>query len=319
MPASFVRQIAQYDPAPSNIGPVSAHSFACFNQATLPGSLIIGFGTISFFVGTVGNGMTDYNGPTSNPVNGAYALKRVMQTSGNVDLRAYKVANALSLPAGSTGLATSTTTTSLSDTSKNWTTNQWAGYTVTDAIDRTNVVASNTATTLTYTAAGTDYGTGAMYAVGGNIIASNTGGGGEDYPGTVIIEIANALDYVGDSYAAVIAASGTDNINPGNTPTLPAGSYGVLGFALNDNTGTGAQVNAPSAGTGNVSNGTFWTWDIAQNNVRVQFKNQVLGSPGTLTSLFSSNFSAEYMTIAIAISEPYIPPSYRVSGGDLYM
>lgn len=69
------------------------------------------------------------------------------------------------------GTATSGTTTTLADTSKNWTVNQWAGkylrITSGTGEDQIRVVASNTATTLTWGAAGTAPTTTSQYVIEG--------------------------------------------------------------------------------------------------------------------------------------------------------
>lgn len=302
MPSSLRQKLA-VDPAPGNgfsggsksvmTGGSPAFMGISYPQATLPGSLLICAATMSFFVGSVVQGVSDSK-------NGAWTQIDVLQTSGNCDARVFAMPNALSLSAGDIGNATTAgTSTSLQDTTKAWTTNQWAGFVVQDLGGNSRTISSNTSNTLT-TSSGTSIPSGGYYVIGDLVKVQFSGP--DDYNGIAIAEMAGVGSAIAGHHAqTATVGSGTDNISSGNTGSLAIGSYGVWGFSFNDS--GGSATKAPSAGTGQTDGGAVWVWDLSQPNARMQFKNVTLASLGPVNSLFSSHGNDEYLTFVVAMPD----------------
>lgn len=160
-----------------------------FPQATTVGSTIVVFA-----------GKTPLNalltGACSDPVNGSYGTSIESQpaiSGGNASWRSWVFQNAASVGAGAYGRATATSTTSLTDTSQAWTTNQWVGLTLIDLTTNINyTITSNTATVLSF-AAGTAPTSTGFYTVGPFVrVGVSAGANFGDYSAGVAIEVTKA-------------------------------------------------------------------------------------------------------------------------------
>jgi hypothetical protein len=312
---SALRQKVSIDPAPGNgqsagsrsviTGGTPAFMGISYPQATQAGSCLICVAQIAFFVGSTVQGVSDAK-------NGAWTQIDALQTSGNCDTRVFAVPNALSLSAGDYGNATAAGSfTTLVDSSKSWTTNQWAGYIVQDLLGNTRTISSNTSNTLT-TSSGTIITTGGYYVIGDMVTVQMSGP--DDYNAVTVAEISGVNATIAGHHAlTATVGAGTNNVSPGNTASLAAGNYGVWGFSFND-TAASATI-APAVGTGQSDGGAYWVWDIGQPNARMQFKNTTLGSPGTISSLFSANGTDEYLTFMIALADSSAAPKYMMMRG----
>src|SRR5579862_3899727 len=142
---SSVLQTFVSDTAPANQGDIAGSRFvAVSNTATTAGNVLWGVACIANFANNSVSSMKDN-------INGSWTqLDLLNSRSAGVNdalsMGHWYFPNAASIPAGDKGAATGGSTTTLVDTSKSWTVNQWAGAKVMDlnAGGATTTVVSNT-------------------------------------------------------------------------------------------------------------------------------------------------------------------------------
>jgi hypothetical protein len=287
--ASSLSQTAFWDPNPSTNGVADSAFVVTFANATVTGSTLVSCGTISNFAGTTITAVAD-------SVNGAWTTVDHKTDTGNQDGITSYLQNAGSVGAGSNGLATGGSATTLVDTSKSWTTNQWAGKNLFNLSNVTNVtVSSNTATTLTFPSTSAS-ASGNVYAVGDYV--KFTTSAFDDYPGGVIAEVAGVVTTGGlaGHNAAIATVSGTNSATSG-TAALGSSPVMVLGFSFNDSTGTSPYE--PAAGTGFTSAGTGWQWNLSGPTIRMEYEN--VANPGTKAATFTPSGSDNFVTFMVAL------------------
>jgi hypothetical protein len=301
--SSSVRQYIAMDPVPSNgSGTVSGgvNGFLITSPtATLLGSTIIVFAACASGAGSSVTGVTDSNSGTPNTGTYTSIDHRNHLSIAGEDNGTYYLQNAASIPAGDRGAATGGSTTTLIDSTKAWSTNQWAGKNVYDQTNGTTVsVISNTATTLTF-AATTAVAAGHPYAVGGYVRVLMSGF--DDYNAAIVIEATGVVTtggLAGHNSGSGALVSGTDNATSG-TAALGANPVLVIGFGINETETCTTWV--PATGTGFTSLGTSWQWDTAQVALRTEYKN--VANPGTMAATFSPSGSDTYDTFMVALTD----------------
>jgi hypothetical protein len=295
-----IRQIAVYDPAPAHIGGVAggpAYRFmTAFPTATLPGSTIVVFGTLSNFAGNFITGASD-------PVNGTYT--NLDNISGGTGTGLQNVAsmyfpNAAAIPAGATGTATGGTATSITDSSKSWTPNQWVGATALNLTrNQSTIVTSNTATTLTFASGGTT-ASGDVYAVGGHVdILLNAF---DDFNASVIVEVTGVqASSLAGHHAAIVHTAGAaiDNVSSG---AAPLGSSPVLMLAFGYNV-TNDSTFTTNAGSAFTSDGSMWQWDYGAGNQVARLEHLRIQDPGSMDAKVSATGADYYACFYVALLE----------------
>jgi len=296
---SSIRQTATFDPTPSNIGGIAgtpSHFPCAFPLATLAGSTIVVLACIANQVGNTVTGVSD-----SNALGTPYtSVKHLSSGVGGLDTGLYCKQNAASIPAGDYGTSTGGSSTTLVDSSKSWTTNQWVGATfINNSNGATSTVTSNTATTLTFgsTIASSS---GQVYTVGGyvDVQVSNF----DDYNAIRMQEVTgvSASSLVGSAAAIQSSlAPGTNNIQTG-TDTLGTNPVIIISFGINDNDSGSGTFN-PLADTSATDDGTGWLWDLSSPIMRQQHQN--LSNPGTRGAQFSAQTTPNdhYQSFMIAL------------------
>lgn len=249
--AAAVGQFGNLDTFPANSGftgndGTNYYTTVCFPSATTVGStLLLHCGV---YPGT-GTHIT----AVSDPVNGSWGspLESIAPTSsGNGEMFIYAKQNAASVPAGSQGQCTSANTTTLTDSSKTWSTNQWSGKTLLDLnTGATHTVSSNTATVLTFPS-GTAPTSGDFYVVGSFIkITLNT-------VSSIFYNFAQCTEVTGASPSATIvhtsadASSGTGGSNVISSGAASCTVPGLMVGISANLTGTQAAPYSPSVDTG---------------------------------------------------------------------
>lgn len=290
---SSIVQTVFVDPTPTHQTPLGGNkSFISFPTATTAGNIVAVVATISNFSGNTVTSVVDSVGNTVG------AFLKGHTTAANEDIKLFGYIATSSIPRGDRGGVTSGTTTTLTDSTKTWTVNEWTGKTVFIANSGlTATVTSNTSTQLTFGAIGTAPVANNAYAVGGYVQINWSGF--DDFNAMALFEIGGASSIINSSinYQTGVG-TGTDNVTSG-TAALGSGNIGLLGLTYNDTQTGGTFV--PGAGTGFTSLGTSWIFDTGQANMRSEFKN--VSNPGTLGATFSSVSTNSYVTLMLAVAD----------------
>ena len=188
---------------------------------------------------------------------------------------------------GTSGTATATSATSLTNSGASWTTNQWAGYRVYAGTVWANVI-SNTATALTVDQ---------WYAV------PDTGSAGSTPAGTTSYLVAS-----GGSVAAWYIGLTTTNITPAATDTSLSGEVTTNGmgrkiapFALTSGTSPASYTLTPVftyTGTGST---TFYAIGVFTSNVKSDATDTMLFET-SLAGSFTVTTSGDQATITETVS-----------------
>src|SRR6185312_13839687 len=147
---SSIRQVFIFDPAPSNLGGIAgtpSNFSATTLTPTLAGSTLVAFACIANQVGnTIASCGHSVNGASSYTDWGTW--KQALSTGvGGLDTRVFVKENAPVINAGDNGTSSGGSTTTLVDSSKSWTTNQWVGAVfINHSNGAESTVTSNTAT-----------------------------------------------------------------------------------------------------------------------------------------------------------------------------
>lgn len=289
---NFYRQQFTSDPAPANQGTIAGNKFVVTTPTpTLVGSTLLVHATIANAVGNSITGVTD-------TINGAYTLADQLAGGASGESTGlWHFQNAAVVGAGDHGKATGGSASTCVDTTKTWTTNQWAGAKVINLSSGQPIgtVSANTATTLTLSGAGS-FSANQLYAVGDWVTL--TVSGNDDYNAATVSEVTGVLasSVLGHNAVQNSYTSGTDNILSG-TAALGSGLVLIVGFSSND---FGATTGVAAPGTGNTDDGRLWVFDQPAGIAR--FQHRIVSAPGTAGSNFSAPTSDHWQTFMIGLA-----------------
>lgn len=286
-----------------NIGTDGSGSYfpICFPVATTPGS------TIMVFAGKFPGNGTQLSGTVSDPVNGAYGTALEVQNSiggGNSAWQSWAFQNAASIPAGSYGRTTAASTTTLSDNTQSWTTNQWAGKTLVNLNSNLiYTVLSNTNNTLTF-AAGTAPVFGDCYVVGSFIRVNVTGGQAtNDYATGAIAEVGSCALSGGLAHKSGLTTTGGAGTNNVSSGTVNCGTRAGMMVAVSLNAVGASSPFVPLPGTGFTDNGSFFTDDAGQPTAKLESKYFTTG-PGVAAGTFNAQGADQFGTFMTFVQDP---------------
>lgn len=301
------------DTTPQNRGNVGTDGSGNYFPVVFPLGTTAG-STIVVFAGKSPVNLSDLTGSCSDPTNGDYGSPVESQpliSSGNNSSKAWVLQNAAAIAPGDYGRSTSSSATTLGDSTKTWTANQWAGKTLIDlATNLTYTILSNTSTVLTF-ASGTAPTAGDFYVVGEFVrIAVSGAQDNNDYAYGAGVEITAAVLSGGvahSSHLDTAASAGTDNITSG---AVACGSQPGTMIAVSLNAFGASTPFVPLIGTGFTDLGAFYTDDNGQTTLRVESK-YFASAPGTVAATFSAQGNDQFGTLMVFVQD--LPPGPTIN------